>query len=645
MLKTVTIDLPNTTDTSNENEALSSGSFSTNLFYSYYYVMHNVTDNRILAISTITKDRVQIKLELPINTFFGSGSNGSPSATTFKPQDGFYYIINGTKYPNPVTQKTSYSATSSNTFKVTNNPSNDRLTTTASETYTSSDISISAIKKYGKVYDFNSEFNILSAVENNYTFSFVEVNVFAEGSGTTENNQVLYNNIYVKTNKGEKALNRKNTFNAANSIIHAESYVDTNNFIFAGYYVNGIYADGSYNTPNFDIHVSASTDVVIEARFVQKIKVEINIFNNGNSTNSENYAININATNNYNTNDITAKFGEVEFNASNNIDGISGATCNGVTGQIVVPYGTKLNLDAFFTKNTDSSNKNARWYLNSVSTTNRISDSDDITLFVTKELKLFVNFNDSNTSTSEVKTRNSITYMKKVGTGLFERIEKTEVSTLDGLNLIGTPQTASDSDGRMFIFLGWYKEDNFEMPEEDIVIYGEWGLQSGVFEPTITKKIINKKDSYKKGEVVNFKITITNNETFTIKDVILKELNMDAIYIENEAYKVLADRMVRIDEIKPNSSVEVFVSYQIKETDKELLSLKTQLIGAIADNNYYFNEDKEYVAESEINVIESSSINVPNTLDDIIKYVGLLILGIGMLTTCVILYKKTRKVE
>ena len=183
------------------------------------------------------------------------------------------------------------------------------------------------------------------------------------------------------------------------------------------------------------------------------------------------------------------------------------------------------------------------------------------------------------------------------------------------------------------------------MPEEDIVIYGEWGLQSGVFEPTITKKIINKKDSYKKGEVVNFKITITNNETFTIKDVILKELNMDAIYIENEAYKVLADRMVRIDEIKPNSSVEVFVSYQIKETDKELLSLKTQLIGAIADNNYYFNEDKEYVAVSEINVIESSSINVPNTLDDIIKYVGLLILGIGMLTTCVILYKKTRKVE
>ena len=194
-------------------------------------------------------------------------------------------------------------------------------------------------------------------------------------------------------------------------------------------------------------------------------------------------------------------------------------------------------------------------------------------------------------------------------------------------------------------FLGWYKEDNFEMPAEDIVIYGEWGLQSGVFEPTITKEIINKKDSYKKGEVVNFKITITNNETFTIKDVILKELNMDAIYTENEAYKVLADRMVRIDEIKPNSSVEVFASYQIKDTDKELLSLKTQLIGAIADNNYYLNEDKEYVAESEIKVIESSSINVPNTLDDIIKYVGLLILGIGMLTTCVILYNKTRKVE
>ena len=33
------------------------------------------------------------------------------------------------------------------------------------------------------------------------------------------------------------------------------------------------------------------------------------------------------------------------------------------------------------------------------------------------------------------------------------------------------------------------------MPNHDITIYGEWGLQNDVFEPKITKEIINKKQN------------------------------------------------------------------------------------------------------------------------------------------------------
>ena len=68
-------------------------------------------------------------------------------------------------------------------------------------------------------------------------------------------------------------------------------------------------------------------------------------------------------------------------------------------------------------------------------------------------------------------------------------------------------------------FLGWYSEKSFTMPDSDVVIYGEWALNGGIFEPTIVEEIVNKQSSYKKGEVVNFKITVTNTATYPIKDV------------------------------------------------------------------------------------------------------------------------------
>ena len=193
-------------------------------------------------------------------------------------------------------------------------------------------------------------------------------------------------------------------------------------------------------------------------------------------------------------------------------------------------------------------------------------------------------------------------------------------------------------------FLGWYKEDNFEMPTSDIVIYGEWGLQNGTFEPTITKVIMNPKKSYKKGDTVKFKITVTNNETYSLKDVIIKEVNKNATYIENNSYSLLTSRMVRIAEIPANESVEIFATYKIQNTDKELLSIETQLIGALADNNFYLNIDKEYIAVSKVKITTpSSNVNIPNTIDDIVKYVGLLVLGIASLGTCIIIFKKTKK--
>ena len=74
------------------------------------------------------------------------------------------------------------------------------------------------------------------------------------------------------------------------------------------------------------------------------------------------------------------------------------------------------------------------------------------------------------------------------------------------------------------------------MPEEDVIIYGEWIVSKGLFEPKITKEIINKSDEYRLGEEVKFKIVVTNTVEFDIKNVIVKENNNLSKFSENDDY-------------------------------------------------------------------------------------------------------------
>ena len=87
--------------------------------------------------------------------------------------------------------------------------------------------------------------------------------------------------------------------------------------------------------------------------------------------------------------------------------------------------------------------------------------------------------------------------------GSFERISYEVCYEFEGINLPpnsdqllpscethypgDTVSIASDPQASGYDFVGWYKNDNFTMPERDIVIQGEWTRAAGKFEPTITK--------------------------------------------------------------------------------------------------------------------------------------------------------------
>ena len=152
-------------------------------------------------------------------------------------------------------------------------------------------------------------------------------------------------------------------------------------------------------------------------------------------------------------------------------------------------------------------------------------------------------------------------------------------------------------------FLGWNKENNFIMPAEDVVIYGEWMRKNGEFEPVITLEIINDQEFYQIGDIIKYKATITNNENYPIKNVVVRQNNVNAIFKNIEDYSVVGN-IATIDNIGANSNFNIFYDYKVTKDDSASIINEIELIGALADN-YYELKDKEYKA-SVISYLNSS---------------------------------------
>ncbi len=147
-------------------------------------------------------------------------------------------------------------------------------------------------------------------------------------------------------------------------------------------------------------------------------------------------------------------------------------------------------------------------------------------------------------------------------------------------------------------FLGWYKEDNFVMPEEDVTVYGEWMVQNGTFELTIKKEIVDKKDSYEAGETVNYKITVTNPETFEIRDIVVKEDNDRAQFVKGTGYELQTAHLAKITKLSAGESIALNASYTVREDEIDKVDNKVLIVGARASDNYII-VDKEISSTSE----------------------------------------------
>lgn len=131
-------------------------------------------------------------------------------------------------------------------------------------------------------------------------------------------------------------------------------------------------------------------------------------------------------------------------------------------------------------------------------------------------------------------------------------------------------------------FLGWYSDETFVMPAEDVVIYGEWKAKNGEFSLDITKNVSTTKEYYRSGNIIKYKTTITNSNAFPINNVLVSS-DVDN-FIENGNYEVLDNKLVKIPIILANSTVELYSSYVVDGDDTNKITVSSEIIGALADN-------------------------------------------------------------
>ena len=180
-----------------------------------------------------------------------------------------------------------------------------------------------------------------------------------------------------------------------------------------------------------------------------------------------------------------------------------------------------------------------------------------------------------------------------------------------------TPLTIEDQG--LYIFLGWNKEE-FQMPNEDVVIKGEWMKVTGKFTPEIKIEILDKKDEYKKGEKIKYQVTVTNNADFDIYDIIINQLNLKIVF--PDTLNKQSDNSINIDKINAKDSYVFTYEYTVDNDDKVEIKNTVELFMANALDNYILEKPEEGIVSSvtaKIKVEEEKPIPI---IDDIPKVIG-----------------------
>jgi len=109
-------------------------------------------------------------------------------------------------------------------------------------------------------------------------------------------------------------------------------------------------------------------------------------------------------------------------------------------------------------------------------------------------------------------------------------------------------------------------------------------IETTTFLPGIKIKISNLSTNFRVGDIINYEITISNDEDFEINDVIVEDALDGIMLIENDNYEILSEKIVKIPEISAHGNVKIFADYQVKQNDPRVINNVVRILSAKSPN-------------------------------------------------------------
>ena len=203
---------------------------------------------------------------------------------------------------------------------------------------------------------------------------------------------------------------------------------------------------------------------------------------------------------------------------------------------------------------------------------------------------------------------------------------------------------AANPSAEGYRFTGWYSEPSFVMPAKNLVIYGEWSIQEGVFSPTITISIPNQQDSYHVNQVVDFDIIVTNTADFSITDVRVLDQLDGTVFLTGAGYTLTENRLVSIPTLAANESITLKAQYTVTNDETAEIINTVAIVGATASEaNYNIDTTKDYTDSVSFNT--KSWQDIPVLTGVLMGNVGPYITIIAMAICCIGIYVIFRKAD
>lgn len=208
-----------------------------------------------------------------------------------------------------------------------------------------------------------------------------------------------------------------------------------------------------------------------------------------------------------------------------------------------------------------------------------------------------------------------------------------------------TVKTADNPKAANYRFTGWYKNSTFVMPAADVTILGEWSEQAGVFEPEITKTVIDKLDVYRVGSTVEFMITVKNTADFEINSVQILEKLDGVTFLAGDNYELKTPQFAFIPIMAAGETITIKAKFLVTENVDKHWTNVVVLSGALADNGWNLNTDKDYTATAEFDTESWQELPVLTGIftNGTTFYVALMLIGVIGIGACVVIKEDKNK--